>query len=199
MTVRQSVLAFAVSSLLAAPAWAQDSVAAASKPAAVEIFVGYGGEAQLGDVNRFVSESRWTSNPRVGVYWNLTDRVGLVFNVPTLGVANSQATGTQVNYAFLVGPRLRFRQQQRVMPFAQVQFGAEHGWASLDGRSIPLSAGARETAFLASLAGGIDVGFGRRFAWRAIQVEERSLFGTIEEGHRMSFSSGVVFQFGGHK
>jgi hypothetical protein len=197
MSMRQSVLAFAVSSLLSSPAWAQDSAVTASKPAAVEVFAGYGGEAQLGDVNRYVSDSRWTTSPRVGVYWNLTDRVGLVFNVPTLDVFRSQVSGTQVNYAFLVGPRLRFRQQQRVMPFAQIQFGAEHGWASLDGRSIAFSPDARETAFLASLAGGVDIGFGRRFAWRAIQVEERSLFGTINEGHRMSFSSGVVFHFGG--
>jgi hypothetical protein len=46
------------------------------------------------------------------------------------------------------------------------------------------------------VGGGVDVALGRTLAWRALQVEERTVFGAVEDRRRVSLSSGLVFSFG---
>ena len=88
-------------------------------------------------------------------------------------VPNSQA------YAFQAGPRFRFGGQQRVTPFVQILAGVQHGSVAPANGVAPASPPDRGTAFLMSFGGGVDATLNPRFAWRAIQVEERSQFGDL--------------------
>jgi hypothetical protein len=132
--------------------------------------------------------------------WNVNQRVAFVLNAPTLGIGHSAFDGTWVNYGFLVGPRFRFRAQQRVKPFVQLTAGVDHGQAFSEiAPASPFEARERRTAFQSAVGAGLDIAFGRKLAWRALQVEERTVFGAAEDRHRLSLSSGLVFSFGGRK
>jgi hypothetical protein len=132
--------------------------------------------------------------------WNFNQRVALVLNAPTFGIGHSAFDGTWVNYGFLVGPRFRFRAEQRVKPFVQLTAGVDHGQAFSEiAPTSPFEARERRTAFQSAVGAGLDIAFGRKLAWRALQVEERSVFDTAEDKHRLSLSSGLVFSFGGRK
>ena len=51
-----------------------------------------------------------------------------------------------------------------------------------------------------SFGGGIDVPLNPRFAWRAIQVEDRSQFGDLlNGGPQLAVTSGLVIRFGTRK
>jgi hypothetical protein len=50
-----------------------------------------------------------------------------------------------------------------------------------------------------SFGEGIDVTLNPRFAWRAIQIEERSQFGELNGGNQPAVSSGLVLRFGTRK
>jgi len=137
---------------------------------------------------------------RLGLDWNVNQRVALVLNAPTLGIGHSDFTGTWVNYGFLVGPRFRFLAQQRVRPFVQLTAGVDHGPAFSEfAPASPFEARERRTSFQAAVGGGLDIAFGRKVAWRALQIEERTVFDAAEDRHRLSLSSGLVFSFGGRK
>ena len=183
MQNRAAALVLTVLPLLAAPVDAQDRPAPLPATPRIELFAGY--------------EEHTTGNGHVrfGVDWNVNDRVALVFNAPAFGVASSPTTGTSVFYTFLAGPRLRFRQQQRVMPFVQALFGVARGSAI----SSTFGTRDRPTAFQAAFGAGVDLALSRRFAWRVLQVEERSRFGRQDGDHRLSLSSGIVVRFGARK
>jgi len=137
---------------------------------------------------------------RLALDWNFNQRVALVFNAPTLGIGHSAIAGSWVNYGFLVGPRFRFRAQQHVKPFVQLTAGVDHGYAFSEiAPTSPFEARERRTSFQSAVGTGLDIAFGRKVAWRALQVEERTVFGAIEDRHRLSLSSGLVFSFGGRK
>ena len=108
-------------------------------------------------------------------------------------VPNSQA------YAFQAGPWFRFGGQQRVTPFVQILAGVQHGSVAPANGVAPASPPDRGTAFLMSFGGGVDATLNPRFAWRAIQVEERSQFGDLGGGHQLAVSSGLVIRFGTRK
>ena len=75
----------------------------------------------------------------------------------------------------------------------------DHGYAfSETAPSSPFERD-RRTSFQSAVGGGLDIAFGRKLAWRALQVEERSAFDAAENRHRVSLSSGLVFSFGGRK
>jgi hypothetical protein len=129
---------------------------------------------------------------------NVTDRVALVV-MPALGVGVSTTTGSWVDYAFQAGPRFRFGAQKRVTPFVQILAGVQHGTVAPANGVVPASPPDRGTAFLMSFGGGVDATLNPRFAWRAIQVEERSQFGDLNGGHQLAVSSGLVIRFGKRK
>jgi hypothetical protein len=199
MQKQSMALAIAAVSLLAVPAHAQDAPAPSAPTPRVELFVGYEGQRPLGDTDR--SGGSWRGRGmRLAVNWNVNQRVALVFNAPTLGIGHSAFTGTWVNYGFLVGPRFRFRAQQRVKPFVQLTAGVDHGFAFSEiVPTSPFEARERRTSFQSAVGTGVDIAFGRKLAWRALQVEERTVFGAVEDRHRLSLSSGLVFSFGGRK
>lgn len=200
MQNRSAALVLAVLPFLAVPVSAQDRPGPLPATPKVEVFVGFEQQASLGDTGQHPSTPLWNGHIRFGVDWNVNDRVALVLSAPSLLVGSGMNSGTWVNYAFLAGPRLRFRRQQRVMPFVQALFGVEHGNA-IPGSStlsaVPFGSRERRTAFQSAVGAGIDISFGRRFAWRVLQIEER--FGALDGDHRVSLSSGIVIRFGARK
>lgn len=192
MQIRITALALAVLPLLAVPVGAQDRPASPQNTSRTALFVGYGGQTRLDDGN-----TGWRANVLFGVDVNVTDRVALVL-LPSFGVGTTTRTGTWVDYAFLAGPQLRFRARQRVTPFAQILAGVQHGPIRSDG-VVPASPPDRGNAFLMSFGAGVDITLSRWFAWRAIQIQERSQFGELNGGHELAVSSGLVIRFGTRK
>ena len=193
MQIRIAALALAFVPLVALPVGAQDGPASPQNTSRTELFLGFGGESRLGD-----GDTGWRSTIRFSVDVNFTDRIALVV-VPALGVGVATSTGTWVDYAFLAGPRFRFGGQRRVTPFAQILAGVQHGTVATPNGVVPASPPDRGTAFLMSFGGGVDVTLNPRFAWRAIQIEERSQFGELNGGHQLAVSSGLVIRFGTRK
>ena len=192
MHLRSIALALAVLPLLALPVRAQDGPAPQNS-SRTDLFIGFGGQSRLGN-----GDAGWRSTIPLGVDVNVTDRVALVV-MPALGVGVSTSLGSWVDYAFQAGPRFRFGGQQRVTPFVQILAGVQHGTVVPANGVVPASPPDRGTAFLMSFGGGVDVTLTPRFAWRAIQVEERSQFGDLNGGHQLAVSSGLVIRFGRRK
>ena len=193
MQIRIAALALAFVPLVAMPVGAQDHPASPQNTSRTDLFLGFGGESRLGD-----GDTGWRSAIRFSVEVNFTDRVALVV-VPAFGVGVSTSRGTWVDYAFQAGPRFRFGGQRRVTPFAQILAGVQHGTVATPNGVAPASPPDRGTAFLMSFGGGVDVTLNPRFAWRAIQIEERSQFGELNGGHQLAVSSGLVIRFGSRK
>ena len=86
---------------------------------------------------------------------------------------------------YLLGPRVYYREDQRITPFVQTLLGGAHN--TLTGQSsIALTAG-----------GGFDVKIDPRVSLRVIQAEYlMTRFGTVTQNN-MRISAGIVFHFGG--
>jgi len=185
------VLTIAGLPLICAPVEAQDRPTASPATSRTEVFIGLGGQRALGD-----EESDWGSSLRFAIDMNLSDRIALVF-APSLGVGVATNDRSWVDYAVVAGPRLRFRAQKRVVPFAQILAGFGRGPVSSNG-TLP-SPPDHATAFMMSFAGGVDVALTPRFAWRAFQFEERNQFGELSGNHCVAASTGLVIRFGTRK
>jgi hypothetical protein len=184
------VLTIASLTLICVPAQAQERPTASRGKPVTEVFIGVGGHRGFEQ-----GKSDWGSNFRFGIDMNLSHRIALVF-APSLGVGTT-SDQSWVDYAILAGPRLRFRTEKRVMPFAQILAGVGRGPVSSNG---PVSSPPdHATAFMISFAGGVDVGLTPRFAWRAIQFEERNQFGDVSGNHYVAASTGIVIRFGSRK
>jgi hypothetical protein len=123
--------------------------------------------------------------------WNVSDRVAVVVGTLSFG---SSSIGAR--YSFLVGPRARFRSQHRVSPFAQLLIGTSRQ-ASFDvacSQFVKIG-----TRLQTAISAGVDVRLSRRFAWRAVQLEARSVVGDARPLHRLMASSGIVIRFGAKK
>jgi len=190
---RSIALALVVLPLLAMPVRAQDGPATPQNSSRTDLFIGFGGQSRLGN-----GDAGWRSAVTVSVDVNVTDGVALVV-MPALGVGVSASTGSWVDYAFQAGPQFRFGGQQRVTSFVQFLAGVQHGSVAPPNGVAPASPSDRGTAFLMSFGGGVDVSLNPRFAWRAIQVEERGQFGDLSSGHQLAVSSGLVIRFGRRK
>jgi outer membrane protein OmpA-like peptidoglycan-associated protein len=68
-------------------------------------------------------------------------------------------------FSYLFGPRISFRNDSRVTPFAQLLLGGGHMGTGLPGVA------SAQNGFTLATGGGLDVGLTRRFAWRVIQAE----------------------------
>jgi hypothetical protein len=110
-------------------------------------------------------------------------------------------------YTFLAGPRLSFRNHERVTPFVQALFGGIRASAvtissnCTDVGCTPLPA---ENKFAMTAGGGLDVRVHRHLAIRVIQAEYlMTKFADTNTGNSasqndMRLSAGIVFRFGGH-
>jgi hypothetical protein len=183
----------------------------------VELFLGYSYvramPRSLG--NRIVSLHGGNGS----IAFNVNSYLGLVVDFAGYRSSELILTGAGVPPTFLVnangnvftfhfGPRLSFRKNERVTPFAQVLFGAAHaGAVSIPGCSglgcTPLSS---ETVFAMTAGGGFDVKVHRNIALRIIQAEYLMIrfrdpipgSGQSAMRNNLRLSAGFVFRFGGN-
>lgn len=118
-------------------------------------------------------------------------------------VADSSGTA----YSFLAGPRLSFRGNRRLTPFAQALFGEARasdvtissGCAGVGCTVLP-----EETKFAFTAGGGLDYRLHHHLSLRLIQAEylmtnfEDHSTGKSASQNDERFSSGIVFRFGGN-
>lgn len=96
--------------------------------------------------------------------------------------------------SYLFGPRLSYRNDSRLTPFAQLLLGGAH----LGSGIIPTS----KNGFAMTAGGGLDVGVNRRFAIRVLQLEyfltriNPGVAGDPDHQNNIRASSGVVVRWG---
>jgi hypothetical protein len=179
-----------------------------------EWFVGYSYLRAVpapADGNRLV----WLNGGSTSIAFNVNRYLGLVGDFG--GFADSQvllsgtggglpktpsSSGAVLFYLF--GPRLSFRNYDRVTPFAQVLFGDFHAThvtllSPLGAQVLPV-----ENSFAMTAGGGLDVRIHHHIALRIIQAEyvmtrfENFNTGSKAEQNDMRISTGLVFRFGGN-
>ena len=183
----------------------------------VELFLGYSylrAVPTLADGNRFV----WLNGGSTSIAFNFNRYLGLVgdfggfddselrlngINGNTSKVVDSSGTA----YTYLVGPRLSFRNHDRITPFVQALFGGVHAsevTLSSDCTDIGCTPLPSENKFAMTAGGGLDIALRRHFAIRIIQAEylmtrfENLSTGSSATQNDMRLSSGIVFRFGGN-
>jgi outer membrane protein OmpA-like peptidoglycan-associated protein len=181
----------------------------------IELFMGYSylrAIPQLAVGNRMV----WLNGGSTSIAFNLNRYVGLVgdfggFNEtrlqlttgnPPTALGPYQAVDDGTVFTYLVGPRLSFRNYDRITPFAQVLLGAIHASeeTNCQGCAPILPA---ETSFAVTAGGGLDLRLRHRLALRIIQAEYlRTNFEDLTTGnktaqHDIRLSTGLVLRFGG--
>jgi opacity protein-like surface antigen/outer membrane protein OmpA-like peptidoglycan-associated protein len=178
-----------------------------------ELFVGYSylrAVPTLANGNRFV----WLNGGSTSLAYNFNRYLGLVgdfggFNdTRLLKSANPSvvASSSGTAYTFLFGPRVFFRNHERITPFAQALFGGVHagqvtissGCAGVGCTPLPA-----ETSFALTAGGGLDVNVHRHIAVRILQAEylmtnlKNLNTGNSARQNDMRLSAGLVFRFGG--
>jgi opacity protein-like surface antigen len=94
-------------------------------------------------------------------------------------------------HTFLFGPRISYRKNDKVTPFAHVQFGGAR--ASGGGTS--------ENALAIAFGGGVDAKINDNFAFRVGQFDyiltrfDGPVSGTNANQHNFRFSTGIVIRF----
>ena len=181
----------------------------------IEVFLGYSylrAVPTLAEGNRLV----WLNGGSASIALNLNRYLGIVgdfggFNDTQLRLSGTNpavvADSSGTMYTFLAGPRLSFRNHERVTPFVQALFGGIRASAvtissnCTDVGCTPLPA---ENKFAMTAGGGLDVRVHRHLAIRIIQAEylmtkfADTNTGTNASQNDMRLSAGIVFRFGGH-
>ena len=155
--------------------------------------------------------------------YNLNSHVGLVFdfggfrddslkfNSAGAGFSPSRVVDSGGNvFTFLFGPRVSFRNHDRLTPFLQVLGGAARASAvTVNGCTTSLLACQplpEETAFALTAGGGLDLRLNHRIALRLFQAEylatrfqdPTSSTGANGWQSNVRLSAGIVFLFGGN-
>jgi outer membrane protein OmpA-like peptidoglycan-associated protein len=159
----------------------------------------------------------WLNGGSTSVAFNLNRYLGIVGDFggynetrllltsgnPPSAIGSAQAVQAGTVFTYLGGPRLSFRQHDRVTPFAQVLFGGiRASQEALCASCVPLLP--VENAFAMTAGGGLDVRVHHRFAVRVIQAEYlMTRFENLNTGSKafqndIRISSGIVFRFGGN-
>ena len=181
----------------------------------VELFMGY---TYLRAVpspavgNRMV----WLNGGSTSVAFNLNRYLGLVgdfggFNEtrlllttgnPPAALGTYQAVDDGTVFTYLFGPRLSFRNHDRLTPFAQVLFGGIHASEETDCKGCAPSL-PPESSFAMTAGGGLDLRLRHFLALRIIQAEymmtrfENLSTGSTQAQNDVRLSTGLVFRFGG--
>jgi hypothetical protein len=167
--------------VMAVSALAQDAAPPAPR---FDLYVGIGNVRAIGGSH--ASDDHGTG-PVVRFGWNLSPRVGLVFD----GGVGVTSEG-QVDYSLTAGPRLAFANPSRLVLFVQVVAGV------IRDRNMTAASPVTYDARLAAQAaagGGLDVVVNHRWAVRALHVEGRRVLasGTASD---LIISAGVVLKLG---
>jgi outer membrane protein OmpA-like peptidoglycan-associated protein len=178
----------------------------------VELFVGYSylrAVPSIDSANRLV----WLNGGSTSVAFNLNRYLGLVGDFGGFNDTELNVTGTSSSHAldssgtvftYLAGPRLSFRQHNRITPFAQVLFGGIHASAvTLSDCTGACTLLPSENSFAMTAGVGLDVKVRQHLAIRVVQAEylmtrfEDRTTGDSAMQNDMRLSSGIVFRFGG--
>lgn len=179
-----------------------------------ELFLGYSylrAVPAYADGNRLV----WLNGGSTSLAYNVNRHWGLVGDfgaytnsqihftggyTGTVDVNNSNVAVT----SYLFGPRLSFRNHDRITPFAQVLFGGVHAnLVTLAGCTVNCTVLPVQDSFAMTAGGGLDLRVHHHFAIRLIQAEYlMTRFASYTTGatgtqNDMRLSSGIVFRFGG--
>jgi hypothetical protein len=191
------------------------SVRVGSSYPKVELFMGY---TYLRAVPSPAAGNRmvWLNGGSTSVAFNLNRYLGLVgdfggFNEtrllfttgnPPAALGTYQAVDDGTVFTYLGGPRLSFRNHDRITPFAQVLFGGIH--ASEESLCPTCTASLpAENSFALTAGGGLDLRLHHRLALRIIQAEymmtrfENLSTGSTQAQNDIRLSTGLVFRFGG--
>jgi len=181
----------------------------------IELFMGYSylravPSPEVG--NRLV----WLNGGSTSVAFNLNRYLGLVgdfggFNETRLllttgnsptALGHYQAVDDGTVFTYLFGPRLSFRNHDRITPFAQVLFGGIH--ASEESLCPTCTASLpAENSFAVTAGGGLDWRLHHRLAIRIVQAEymmtrfDNLSTGSTQAQNDIRLSTGLVFRFGG--
>jgi opacity protein-like surface antigen len=99
------------------------------------------------------------------------------------------------NHTYLFGPRISYRNNEKVTPFAHVLFGGANS------RGSALGVGVSESAFAMAFGGGVDAKINDNFAFRVAQFDylltrfDGPTSGTTANQHNFRISTGIVFRF----
>lgn len=125
--------------------------------------------------------------------WRLSGRIGLLLDASRH--QGAEAEGTDVSLVSLMaGPRLTFG-GGRLRPFAHVIAGAVRTKASVSVFDVEISESS--TDFGGAAGGGLDWGFGERWAAR-LAGDYRLVKVDAETVGDPRFSAGVAYRFGAH-
>ena len=181
-----------------------------------ELFAGY---SYLRAVPTMAAGNRlvWLNGGTASIALNVNRYLGLVADfgaftnsqIRFTGAYNSTVDVDNSNVAvltYLFGPRLSFRNHDRITPFAQVLFGGVHAnQVTLDGCAFSCTLLPDQDAFAMTAGGGLDLRVHHHFAIRIIQAEylmtRFTNYTTGDSGGQndIRLSSGIVFRFGGHR
>jgi outer membrane protein OmpA-like peptidoglycan-associated protein len=179
-----------------------------------ELFLGY---SYLRAVPTYAAGNRlvWLNGGSTSLAFNLNRYLGLVADFGAYTNSQMRFTGgytatVDVNnsniavLSYLFGPRLSFRNHERITPFAQVLFGGVHAnQVTLTNCTFSCTLLPSEDSFAMTAGGGIDFKIHHHFAIRIIQAEYMmTRFANYDTGatgtqNDMRLSSGIVFRFGG--
>jgi outer membrane protein OmpA-like peptidoglycan-associated protein len=187
----------------------------------IELFMGYSYWRSVPDSTKNrIDEMHGGST---SLAYNFNSHVGLVFdfagfrvdslelNSPGAGFGTSRTVNTGGNvFSLLFGPRVSFRNHERLTPFLQVLGGGVRasqvnieGCTALTFGCAPLS---EETVIALTAGGGLDLRMTRRISLRLFQAEylgtrfrdPSSLTGDHGWQNNVRLSAGIVFGFGGN-
>jgi opacity protein-like surface antigen len=103
------------------------------------------------------------------------------------------------NFAFLAGPRIAFRQNEAVTPFAHALFGIDRGEISARASALGFSDSQdvdSDVGFGLALGGGLDWNVSRNFAVRFIQADYYMTKNWSETMNNLALAFGIVIRFG---
>ncbi len=181
-----------------------------------ELFLGYSYLRAVpapADGNRMM----WLNGGSTSIAYNFNRYLGIVGDFGGFDDSEIRLAGTGANptstvdssgtaYTYLFGPRLSFRNHERITPFVQVLFGGIHA------SEVTLSSGCTgagctvlpaENSFAMTAGGGLDLKVSHHLAIRMIQAEylmtgfDNSSTGASATQNDMRLSSGIVFRLGG--
>jgi outer membrane protein OmpA-like peptidoglycan-associated protein/opacity protein-like surface antigen len=181
-----------------------------------EVFMGYSylrAMPTLAAGNRLM----WLNGGSTSIAFNFNRYLGLVgdfggFNEtrlllesgnPPSALGPYQAVDAGTVFTYLAGPRLSYRKNDRITPFAQVLFGgiraSEETLCPSCTPSLPV-----ENSFAMTAGGGLDIRVRQHLAIRILQAEylmtrfDNLATGTSATQNDMRLSSGIVLRFGGN-
>jgi hypothetical protein len=158
----------------------------------------------------------WLNGGSASVAFNVNRYLGLVGDFGAYTNSQLNFTGgytSTVNVdnpsvavlTYLFGPRLSFRNYDRITPFVQVLFGGVHAnQVTLSDCTFSCILLPSQDSFAMTAGGGLDLKVHRHFAIRIIQAEYMMTrfasydTGAAAEQNDMRLSSGIVFLFSGN-